>query len=614
MANFLKKNLELLSRLNSLLAKEIERTSPEGFEVVRGKRNFLTLKKVSQNGEKFYHSLYDPCKEASQLLEDKELDKADGVLVLGFGLGYHIEELLKHIKEDVPVLVLEKHIPVLRAALQAKDFSFLLKRKNLTFFVPGLESLALEMITRTWLEVGRWHRKNWKVVSLPAALQEEKAWYHEALESVRNNVIIHAVLAGTKTTMALLWPLNTARNIAHILNSMPIGKMEGAFKGLPLFLVAAGPSLELEYENLKKALQKGIVCAVGTSYRVLLQHGITPHFVVSIDAGPLNFKHFEGIENDRSFLIYDPIICPEILEKGKEKRIVCQCIGDESNPPLSVLYEQLEPFGVVEAGFSVATMGLGLGKIWQCNPLVLIGQDLSFPKGKTHASGTALYRELNLEDEKLFSVPANSGGEVKTQKAWLSTKTYFEERIPHYPGKVYNTSKLGAKIKGAEFLPLEELFETLPSFNPEKNLNGFYKPFSIPQEKVKRMKERFEKIKEELHRYREEADFGLHEAEELYLLLLHKKTPPSALRSSVQKKIDRLKPDPIRKFIEPYFFESRLFLQRSQADIPEDQDPLLWEANRAGVFFESLSRSADIGIDIASICIQNLKRLERKEN
>ncbi len=77
-------------------------------------------------GDAALHSLYDPAREARDWAEHhrKDIEGAYSIAVLGFGLGYHVEELLR--VTDKPVTVFEPRVEILRTALGARDMSAIL--------------------------------------------------------------------------------------------------------------------------------------------------------------------------------------------------------------------------------------------------------------------------------------------------------------------------------------------------------------------------------------------------------------------------------------------------------------------------------------------------------
>ncbi|MBI3118762.1 MAG: glycosyltransferase [Candidatus Hydrogenedentes bacterium] len=90
-----------------------------GIQVVMGRGGKPTLRV----GEVFLHSQYNPEQEAQRLVDSAELDPRRPVLVIGLGLGYHVQELLRRGHE---VAVAEPNPAVARAALEStlRDTAF----------------------------------------------------------------------------------------------------------------------------------------------------------------------------------------------------------------------------------------------------------------------------------------------------------------------------------------------------------------------------------------------------------------------------------------------------------------------------------------------------------
>jgi len=103
--------------------------------VVRGNDLVLVPSKAGppslKAGRVALHSIYDPVREAREWVEyhRNEIGNASGIVVLGFGLGYHVAELLR--ATDKAVTVFEPRIDVLRAAFEASDLSDLLSQARI---------------------------------------------------------------------------------------------------------------------------------------------------------------------------------------------------------------------------------------------------------------------------------------------------------------------------------------------------------------------------------------------------------------------------------------------------------------------------------------------------
>ncbi|MEW6601132.1 MAG: glycosyltransferase [Nitrospirota bacterium] len=120
-----KKNISALRQTDSALADIIIAwNSPDNIEVVSSKKGLPSLKINNIS----LHSLYDPLKEADAWVKyfETDIDKAQELYVLGFGLGYHLLELCRI--SEKPVTVFEPQTAVLRKALEIMDLTSVLSR------------------------------------------------------------------------------------------------------------------------------------------------------------------------------------------------------------------------------------------------------------------------------------------------------------------------------------------------------------------------------------------------------------------------------------------------------------------------------------------------------
>ena len=134
---FFGRNIGTLGTVDGPLAELVASVPPGGdLSVVPSKTGPPSLKASGVA----LHSLYDPLREARDWVAHyrPEIGNASELAVLGFGLGYHVAELL--LATDVPVTVFEPREDILRAALEATDLSAVLGRIRI---VPGPEAPTL---------------------------------------------------------------------------------------------------------------------------------------------------------------------------------------------------------------------------------------------------------------------------------------------------------------------------------------------------------------------------------------------------------------------------------------------------------------------------------------
>ncbi|MCO1601332.1 motility associated factor glycosyltransferase family protein [Desulfosporosinus nitroreducens] len=249
---------------------------------------------------------------------------------------------------------------------------------------------------------------------------------------------------------SLIGLINNLNNIKWMFDNVDVAKLKGAFTRVPAFIVAAGPSLDKNISQLKEAQGKGIIIAVDTIAKKLLDHGITPDFICTVERGEIVWEYFyEKQEYPSSLYLVSSLVAdPKIVEKFKNRAVL---------PMRSSVREYLwlgeklglSPDHYMWMGASCAHLAVGFALHVGASPIVMVGQDLAEGEKGTHASGTVYDKKpLNEEGEELL-VQGYHGGQVKTRKIWIEFKTIFENMfITTTDRLIINATEGGAKIQG----------------------------------------------------------------------------------------------------------------------------------------------------------------------
>ena len=72
----------------------------------------------------------------------------------------------------------------------------------------------------------------------------------------------------------------------------------------------------------------------------------------------------------------------------------------EAVPQYSSALEELTGCGGLPMSGSVSTVAFGLARLLGCSPIVLVGQDLAYSGGRTHAAGTGYETSVVKIDEQ----------------------------------------------------------------------------------------------------------------------------------------------------------------------------------------------------------------------
>jgi len=153
-ASFEAINQEVLDRLFPDLCIP-EGDGPAETILGRGPKGGPLLKAREEGGRwTALHSGYDPEAEAGRWAEGLDLEGAGMVVVLGFGLGYHLEALSHRLAEQVRLVVLDPGGAAFKAALKARDLRQLLGRPGLELILDRDPESALTRLGRLQIKAG----------------------------------------------------------------------------------------------------------------------------------------------------------------------------------------------------------------------------------------------------------------------------------------------------------------------------------------------------------------------------------------------------------------------------------------------------------------------------
>ncbi|QKF83298.1 6-hydroxymethylpterin diphosphokinase MptE-like protein [Halarcobacter ebronensis] len=239
----------------------------------------------------------------------------------------------------------------------------------------------------------------------------------------------------------------------------------------PVLFVAAGPSLQDNILWLKKYQDRFIIVAIGASYKLLLQNGITPDIISSVEPSfwELEKHHFtkENIENLQNTIFLFSIITPKQLTNTINPENVFYFEINNSFKSNSTIYK----------GYSVGELTVSLLLDMGVKELYMLGTDLAINKktGETHFSN---YKDLvkkevqninitkSLETTKtsykddLIPVTGNFEKEVLTTRIFISSIFAYMQTFEDFKKenqKVINLSNHGAYLQGSEAKKVEDI-------------------------------------------------------------------------------------------------------------------------------------------------------------
>ncbi|OMP65799.1 hypothetical protein BTO28_15585 [Domibacillus epiphyticus] len=361
------------------------------------------------------------------------IQKDQPVIIVGYGAGYHIAALAKELPEQ-EICALEFNLQyanwfkkslfyesvAVLPHVKMKTTDHLSAKERASIFSDVHQNNLL--IQKTSMDIMPAKYNNVKLMLKDFQMQKD---------SIKNQI-------GTMIE-------NFQKNIA--LNDSGIGELKDIYKGKKMILVSAGPSLDKQLPLLKKIREEGdiVIGAVGTAVRPLYRCGIIPNFLMIIDPQEGTMKQLTGIKLPNTPLYYMSTAYHDTVKLHAGPRRIVWQNGFMDAHKMAIM--QNDP--LIQTGGSVATALLDTMVFLGGQVIALIGQDLAFTGGKSHASHTAAEKEVEETANTIKVQNYYQTGEVITANNLSIYRKWFERYAENNAElSLYNCTEGGAYING----------------------------------------------------------------------------------------------------------------------------------------------------------------------
>jgi hypothetical protein len=506
----LSRNLEALRKHNAKLADDLARIDPDTedpdfpgwhFDVRAARNGQPTMVAVNGEGEVAMHSTYDPEREAAdQVGRVLDGNKRNFFVILGFGLGYAVEKVAAEADSDNRIFAVEPHIASFRKALSTRDLSGVLADPRLVVALgPKLDNAIAAFLGIYNLAdcTGVGFIESAGRSRLPGA-----EFFSKYLERLKGVLITTGGNLQTLMLMAWTYQRNTMASLSHVVNSPPVRTLFDAFKNKPAIIVSAGPSLEKNIDQLADLKDKAVIIGVDTSLRPLLNAGIEPHLICTGDPQEANWKHLRSTETTDAHLIAEPMTFPMSIEYFRDRLFIAS-YGDKV---MNWLARFIPDVGHTLCWGSVATMAFDVARKMSCDPIIFVGQDLSFPGGRTYVKGTYFEDEdkqdMSVENfekkHRTYTLDDIHGNPVKTNRQMFAYKEWFRVEFGRTSARIINATEGGILKENCEIMTLRDASRLLDEkFDATAGIRAAAESFDgYELEKLRRgLKENIESIR-----------------------------------------------------------------------------------------------------------------------
>ncbi|KLU62637.1 hypothetical protein CEB3_c09490 [Peptococcaceae bacterium CEB3] len=432
---------------------------------------------ISRQGATVYQALrngcwvnitsgYNPRAEADRQTEGLSLAEAKLVFVVGEAGFYHLESILEALPSDDMgerrLLLFSQHPEYLRLVLATRDVRTLLADERFYLFLDStwdtLKAALQQVIGADIYDIPTF---TWFVHPVEEELQGD---FCRDFRSFLRLAYTTALLDHHTTGAFEQWWLhNFVCNIPYLMQAVSLAELAETWRGRPVIIVGAGPSLNKNIEQLAEAKGRALILCVDTAYRSLAQRGIVPDLLVTLDGSPMNAEHMRGTDYKEVPLLLDVSSHREILRRHgcSSAKVVLSASGYHLAWWQRILGGE-DGYTSLATGGSVATAAFSFARHIGADPVILVGVDLSYPNGACYARGT-LHAERTLEEVRsersLYPVPDIEGNTVMTTAdyryylRWLHANAALQER------RYINATEGGAVREGFEIKTLRAVLD-----------------------------------------------------------------------------------------------------------------------------------------------------------
>ncbi|MBD8025408.1 motility associated factor glycosyltransferase family protein [Ureibacillus sp. Re31] len=410
------------------------------------------------------HSKYNPIIESERIAE-KEYSMNCTHIVFGYGKGYVVDSLLRKMKNE-SIIIVDPLIAMGKIQIEERH-----KNCEKIYYWEEKSINTLGYLIST---ISEGKALKIKVIVTPNYDKLFVKNYRDLLIYLRDFQNKTQINYNTEVFFANQWQRNFSINVPMIAKDESLSVLHNQFD-LPIVLAAGGPSLTKQLPLLKKIQEHVIIIASGSTVNSLLAADLEPDFVISIDGGEPNYKHFKDLQFDKARLIYSPYNHYGVRKSFRKRGYVFTQVSQEE-----VGKYLLDNIGinlpVLAGGGTVAHYGVTVAGLFNSGPIAMIGQDLAYTNNQTHAKGNKFAKEVEELSElnvELIPVEGYDGETVYTSRDFLSMKMVFEEIIRFYKPLVpiYNCTEGGVKLKGYEQMSFKDFVDTYVETTKVKNLD-----------------------------------------------------------------------------------------------------------------------------------------------
>lgn len=402
-------------------------------------------------------SRFDPQREAARLVDSAgDLDGTPCVVAGVAGAAIAMELLERGAS---PVVIVEKDTQARDVARRVPAWAQLFDHPAVSWICPASSATLTSALQESPTATPR-------VFALRSLIDYGDADWKALLEAMHAFRASREVNGRTLQTFEAAWTQNFFGNLPALVRSPDLQTELRGLQGHPWLIVAPGPSLGDQLDDIALAQNGAVLVAVNAALPILGQAGIVPDFGMLVDPQPALRWMLTHLPRH---LIVEATVHPSTVRAAADRtRFVAADF-----PALDVV----SPFLThrpphLPSGGSVATSALSLALKSKAKAIAFAGFDLAYAKDLYHTAGapTDLARVLHASrlnpalttDKRLYRRqgmlrrPGWNGKDVWTDQKMVGYLRWMEQAIAKNGVPVADTTPRGLAKAGMSHVSLRE--------------------------------------------------------------------------------------------------------------------------------------------------------------
>ena len=421
-----------------------------------------TILKVNQNGRVLYlNGKYAPAAPAERWLKQQgKIAEYAPIVIVGISNAMHIRRIQEEAPATANFLIYEPSFELFRRILQEVDLTFLFEENiPVGIIVDGLNENEIDVYFRHFVTIDNMASLKYYISGNYEKLFSESV--EDFIKRLRKHIFDIEVGWNTNVRYTEVNAKNTFSNLPYLYEGYSAEDLKGILPAdVPVIVVSAGPSLNKNIMELKKAQGKACIIATDTAMKPLLNAGITPNMFVIVD-GLKPSALFEHKDISKVPMVTMTGVSVEPMKIHKGKKFFYYSGSAFENKILSDLGAKEKRNRIllnIPTGGSVATTAYSLGIYMGAQTVILVGQDLAMTDNRTHADGTFKDKmdEIDVTSGEYFEVDGIDGEKVLTRSDFKLYLDWFEKYIKEWSHiTTIDATEGGALIHGSKTMTLK---------------------------------------------------------------------------------------------------------------------------------------------------------------